>query len=157
MEEIWKDIKGYEGKYQVSSLGRVKSLNYRNKGIEQILKLDNYLDYSYIALSGKTFKVHKLVATHFIPNPDNLRYINHKDENKRNNSVDNLEWCTFNYNMNYGTRNKRIAEKKRKQVRCVETGEIFPSQQFLKGKGINIQHVLSGKYKTCRGYHWEYV
>jgi carboxypeptidase C (cathepsin A) len=91
MEEIWKDIEGYEGLYQVSKMGRVQ-LYKNNKGY-------------------KHFQIHRLVAMAFIPNPDNLPQINHKDENKANNRVDNLEWCTRKYNHNYGTINIRISQK----------------------------------------------
>ena len=127
--EIWKDIKGYEGKYKISSYGRVKSLHY---GRVKILKLRKDKDgYYNIDLHSnndvKTFKVHRLVATHFIDNPNNLPQINHKDENKSNNNIDNLEWCNCKYNMNYGTRSKRAIDKCKKKVRCITTGEEFDS------------------------------
>ena len=104
MNEIWKDVKGYEGLYQVSNLGRV-----RNGRTGRIRKLtfdeDGYLQ---VTLYGKkinvTRKVHRLVAEAFIPNPDNLPCINHKDEDKTNNRVENLEWCTVKYNNTYGDR-----------------------------------------------------
>ena len=106
MEEIWKDIEGYEGLYQVSNMGRVRSLR---KNI--ILREGISRGYSVLNLSknGKplTKKVHRLVANAFIPNPDNLPQVNHKDENKLNNCADNLEWCTQEYNLNYGTGNKK--------------------------------------------------
>lgn len=124
--EIWKDIKGYEGLYQVSNEGRVKSLNYRRTGREELLKpqTDSW-GYLYVNLfkegKKKCPKVHQLVAQVFIPNPLGLPQVNHKDENKLNNTVwvnedgtvdlekSNLEWCTNEYNQNYGTRNQRIA------------------------------------------------
>lgn len=105
--EVWKDVVGYEGIYQVSSLGRIKSVNYyRKTNREQVRKpckrKDGYLS---IALSkdGKTITktVHRIVATAFIPNPNNLEMINHKDEDRTNNSVDNLEWCSRSYNQIY--------------------------------------------------------
>ena len=136
--EIWKDIKGYEGKYKISSYGRVKSLHY---GRVRILKLrkdkDGYYNIDlHISNDVKTFKVHRLVATHFIDNPNNLPQINHKDENKSNNKVNNLEWCSREYNMNYGTRNKRASEKmkgkyegskhlKARKIQCITTGKKF--------------------------------
>ena len=111
-KEIWKDIDGYEGLYQVSNLGRVKSLHH-NK--EKILKGSyNSKGYYFVKLCkngiSKSIFVHRLVAQEFIPNPDNLPIVNHKDENPRNNNVDNLEWCTQKYNANYGTVRERQAQ-----------------------------------------------
>lgn len=112
MQEVWKDIKGYEGLYQVSNLGRVKRLNYWNgfeyKNGEKILKPTNqkntpgYYRSKVKLCNGKDkrdFKVHRLVATAFIPNPNNYPIINHIDGNPLNNRVDNLEWCTQKHNM----------------------------------------------------------
>ena len=111
MEE-WKYIEGYEGLYQVSNYGRVRSLFYRKKNQVQLLKLRKVTKgYLQVALwknrKRKDFMVHKLVAEAFIPNPNNYPQINHKDEDKTNNCVENLEWCTNEYNHNYGTRNIR--------------------------------------------------
>ena len=115
-EEIWKDIIGYEGLYQVSSYGRVRSLDrYDSRNCfrkKRILKLcANRLGYLKVGLwsNGKVkhHLVHRLVAEAFIPNPNNLPIINHIDENPSNNNVDNLEWCTAKYNMNYGTIRER--------------------------------------------------
>lgn len=111
--EIWKDYKDYKGHYQVSNFGRIKSIKF---GKEIILKPGtNKNGYSYVILykNGKVkkFTVHRLVAEAFLPNPDNLPEVNHKDENKLNNCVSNLEWCTNLYNHNYGTINERIAAK----------------------------------------------
>ena len=123
MEEIWKDIEGYEGLYQVSNLGRVRSLTRNRRGRNnapnpiqgRILKQHTCFGYCYISLCKnrkyKGFRVHRLVAHAFIPNPDNLPQVNHKDENKTNNCVDNLEWCTQEYNQNYGTINIRKSQK----------------------------------------------
>ena len=114
MTEIFKDISGYEGLYQVSNLGNVKSLNYLRKGKEQLLKPNsNKIGYLYVVLctncQPKKKYVHKLVAEAFIQNPYGCSFVNHKDEDKTNNCVTNLEWCTFQYNCNYGTRNQRIS------------------------------------------------
>lgn len=166
MKEIWKDIEGYEGLYQVSNLGRVKSLgNGGSNSKERILKQLNKNGYFGVCLckegKPKGFDIHRLVASEFIPNPDNLPMVNHKDECKTNNRVDNLEWCSAKYNNNYGTRIQRITEKKSKQVLCVETGKTYPSlRQAERELGIshnNISAVCLGKYKTCGGFHWRYT
>lgn len=174
MQEIWKDIDGFDG-YQVSNTGKVKSLNYNHTGKERILKASiNTYGYKIVNLfrygKKKNMYIHQLVARAFIPNPDNLPQVNHKDEDKTNNNVSNLEWCDGKYNCNFGTRNERVAKahtgvyntKKSKSVRCVETGVIFPSANevqrqlgFVKG---NICKCCNGKqYKTVGGYHWEWT
>lgn len=114
--EQWKDIEGYEGKYQVSNEGRVKSLNYHQQGIEQVLRLSTSdRGYKRVALQKdgkcKLELVHRLVAKAFIPNPNNYPIINHKDENTSNNFVDNLEWCTSQYNNTYNDRHLKAAPK----------------------------------------------
>lgn len=113
-KQIWKDISGYEGKYQVSNTGRVRSLNYKRTGKIKVMKLStNKLGYKIIMLSKngkcKTWQVHRLVAQAFLPNPNNYPIINHKDENPKNNTVWNLEWCSQEYNINYGTRNEKAS------------------------------------------------
>ena len=110
MVEIWKDIKGYEGLYQVSNLGRVKSLR-KNIIMKEALKEERYLSITlHKNKTRKSFYIHRLVAQAFVSNPNNYPEVNHKDENKQNNQMDNLEWCTPKYNANYGTRNKRLSE-----------------------------------------------
>lgn len=108
--EEWRDIPNYEGLYQVSSLGKVKSLRDRyGNPREKMLKFERnrggYL-LTFLCKNGKkkTFSVHRLVANAFIDNPSNLPQVNHKDENKENNQASNLEWCTQKYNLNYGSR-----------------------------------------------------
>ena len=172
MKEEWKDIKGYEDLYQVSNLGRVKSLNYRKTGKEKILKnvkdKDGYFQI-HLCKNGraKHFKIHRLVAKTFIPNPDNLQQINHKDEDKQNNRIDNLEWCTQSYNHDYGTRNKRTAKKNKKKVKCITTNEIFNSIKEA-GQNYNInsgdisrccqgKHSYCGKLKTGEKLVWRYL
>ena len=117
MIEVWKDIKGYENKYQVSNTGKIKALNYRNTGKEREISMKNNKGYYEVALwkdsKRKMFLVHRLVAQMFIPNPDNLPQVNHIDENKTNNCVDNLEWCTQLYNNLYGTRLERVSNSLR--------------------------------------------
>lgn len=110
INEIWKDIEGYEGIYMISSKGRVKSLKF---GKEKILKnLKNTCGYLFVSLCKngkfKNYLIHRLVASAFIDNPNNLSQINHKDEDKTNNRIDNLEWCDSSYNINFGTRTEKI-------------------------------------------------
>lgn len=123
MIEIWKSIPGYEGLYEVSNTGQIRSLDMYVKvgfGAYRLQKgkvLSPAKDkYGYLVVSltyngkHKTIKVHRLVAQAFIENPDNLPEVNHKDEDKTNNIVENLEWCNHKYNMNYGTRTIRRRE-----------------------------------------------
>lgn len=106
-EEIWKDVVGYEGLYQVSNLGRVKSLGFDKWHKGRVIKphFDGLKHYLFVQLhknkTSKKINVHRLVAKAFIPNPNNLPQVNHKDENKTNNNASNLEWCTNEYNINY--------------------------------------------------------
>lgn len=118
--EIWKDVVGYEGLYQVSNLGRVKRIKHTTKKlffseriVNQYVNMNGYM-MAPLSKDGKDKHkaVHRLVAQAFIPNPDNLPFVNHKDENPLNNHVDNLEWCTAKYNSNYGT----IKDRKSKNM-----------------------------------------
>lgn len=122
-EEIWKDIPGYEGRYMVSSYGRVKSLDrlLRSKGGFRIYKgkiLKPWISQYYNVrlykdgCKGKPIPIHKLVALAFLSKIPGCNQVNHKDENKLNNRVENLEWCTSKYNCSYGTRNNRIVKKR---------------------------------------------
>ena len=178
MEEIWKDINGYEGLYQISNLGSVKSLkdNHGNYTEEIRNGTPNNKGYLIIDLykngKRKHYSIHRLVAQAFIPNPDNLPIVNHKDENKENNNVDNLEWCTYEYNNNYGTINKRHSETMKgrklseehkrkisnsikgnkhpqaKKVKCITTGEIF---DYIKEAGRKYNIGSSHISKCCKG------
>lgn len=165
MEEIWKTIVGYD-EYQISNMGNVKSLNYRRTGKEKILKpVKNTDNYAQVGLykqgKRKCYLVHRLVAEAFIENPNNLPELNHIDEDKTNNAASNLEWCDSKQNINYGTRNQRVAEKLSKQVLCVETGKIYTSTHqverelgFSKG---NISSACNSRLKQAYGFHWKYV
>lgn len=119
---IWMDINGYEGLYQISSDGRVKSLNYNKTKKSKIMSLNNHkLGYKHIILckngKHKAHQVHRLVAQAFIPNPNNYPCVNHKDQDPSNNNVTNLEWCTHRYNNVYGTAiQKRIEKMKGKKT-----------------------------------------
>ena len=170
MREEWRDIVGYEGLYQVSNTGKVKSLNYRGTGKERILKgYDSGKGYLRVDLckEGKVKQplVHVLVATAFLDNPYNLPIINHRDENPKNNNVENLEWCTSKYNNNYGTRTQRVAEKLSKPIFSIdkESGEIreFPStMEASRQTGISHGHIcdcLKGRRKSAKGFYWHYV
>ena len=162
MQEVWKDIEGYIGIYQVSNLGRVRSLgnNKRKKDKirKQIKTCKGYLRVGLHKDGATTWEyVHRLVAQAFIPNTGNLPQVNHKDENKENNCVDNLEWCTNEYNCNYGSKNEKVSKK----VICVETGVVYNStreaERFLGVCHGSISDCCSGKRKTAGGFHWMYT
>lgn len=128
MEEIWKDIEGYEGIYQVSNLGRVRSLDriitqhHPETGKDVTYVVHGQIMAPYFNMNGyqcvrlrsekgrRTFLVHRLVAKEFVPNPNGYDIVNHKDESRDNNHADNLEWCTQKYNVNYGTSIQRLSE-----------------------------------------------
>lgn len=166
MFENWTDIITHKSLYQISDLGRVRN----NKG--QILSqtLDPKTNYLRVHLSknGKTdwYLVHRLVAEAFIPNPEGLPNVNHIDEIKTNNRRTNLEWCTQQYNCNYGTRNKRIGNNNlnnkhlSKRVKCIETNITYPSaSEAERQTGVfntAIIQVCKGNCKTAGGYHWKY-
>lgn len=166
--EVWKDIKGYEGKYQISNTGRVRSMCNNGKKREEpfILKpIKHYKGYLRVYLwknsKQKTFLIHRLVAEAFIPNPNNYLEINHKDENKQNNNVNNLEWCTRKYNMNYNGLNKKRNSKKIIQYdiknNFIKEWEcIMEVQRQLGINNANICQCCKGNYKTAGGFIWKY-
>ena len=154
--EVWKDIEGFEGLYQVSNHGRIKSIrdtiyNHRTKSTMTIYRekiLKPYKDtkgYLLVDLrkNGKrnTRKVHIIVAKTFIPNPDHLPQVNHKDENKQNPNADNLEWCTNQYNTTYGTAKQRMAEKMKKKVIQIDAnGDVVDEWESIEeaAKALNV-------------------
>ena len=177
--EIWKDIKGYEGLYQVSNTGRVKSFertvvgrNGSKRTIrERILRptptRDGYLRVNLYDSSGKRkfFFVHRLVSEAFIKNPKKKSCVNHIDEDKTNNTASNLEWCNYEENNNHGTRNARSAKAQSKSVgqytRDGELIKIWQSAHEVKRRlGFDqsaVSKAARGKYKTAYGYVWKYV
>lgn len=171
MKEEWRTVV-YDGEiydnYEVSNMGRVRSLNYNGiKGRVQIMKPQPHTrGYLQIGLRKngkyKTFTIHSLVANVFLPKIEGKNEINHIDENKHNNTVENLEWCDRQQNCNYGTKNERKAKTDGKKIKCIETGKIYYSiGQARKEMGLKsrsgISACCSGKQKTAGGYHWEYV
>lgn len=172
--ETWKNIKGYEGLYQVSSEGRVKSLERKDClgriVKERILKTaPNAQGYPIVVLCAggkqKMFKVHRLVCQAFHKNPENKPCVNHIDENKTNNAASNLEWCTYEENNNHGTHNERVAKANSKPVgQYTLNGElikIWPSpceagRQAGFDRGT-ISNVANGKRKTHKGFVWKYI
>lgn len=176
MEEIWKDVPGYEGLYKVSNWGRVKSMFYhakKGKGFNlkenpKILtpSIDSY-GYFIVSLtnglSKKTLTIHKIVAKVFIPNPNKLQNVNHKDENKQNNCVDNLEWCTVEYNNRYGTKAKRTSQSLKKKVcqydREMNLIKIYDGAiDAEKETGISRSSIcacIKNRIKSAGGFLWK--
>lgn len=171
MHEIWKDIPGYEGRYQVSNSGKVKSFlrssTYPNSN-GHILKPHIAKGYAYVGLrregKSKNYLVHRLVADSFVPNPNHLNEINHKDENKGNNCADNLEWCTRSYNMAYKTARVRQGITYGKPVVQL-TLDAIPIAIYCSAEyAASINNIdPSSIHKCCKhnrltsgGYHWKY-
>lgn len=164
--EIWKDIVGFEGIYQVSNLGRVKSLGNDKNRKEKILKgSKDRVGYLFIRLNKegkvKTFKVHRLVAQAFIPNTDNSLQVNHINEIKDDNRVENLEWCDCKYNINYGSRTEKTQKpilqftKECEFIRKWKSGTQVEKEIGIKQNSISA--CLKGRCKTAAGYKWGYA
>ena len=157
-----KDIKGYEGRYAITEDGRVWSY-IRKRFIKSFIKDNGYLQTLLVDKDGNkhALKNHRLVAETYIPNPEGLTDVNHKDENKLNNNVSNLEWMSHEDNMNYGTKNDRISHSLRKKVKCIELDITFDSISeagiFIHRSCSGISDCLNGRRKTAGGYHWEYA
>ena len=172
--EIWKPVVGYEGKYEVSNTGKVRSLNYHRSGLAKELaqKIDKY-GYCVVTLCSngqhKSLTVHRLVAIAFIDNPNHFPQINHKNERKDDNCVENLEWCTQLYNANYGTRNIRAMDNRhtgkfRKKVVQLKEGKVVNEYVSLaeasRQTGIYykmISRVACGERARTHGYEWKFV
>lgn len=169
MIEEWKDIKGYEGLYQVSNLGRVKRCKGKHMQSERLLKtimLNSGYVHVHLSKNNKQNKllVHRLVAQAFIPNPENKPQVNHIDEDKTNNVVSNLEWMTPKENINHGTRNLRDSLTKRKKVKGIDiaNGEynyynsVNECAKYLGINKGNISSCANGKCRQVGGYVFEY-
>lgn len=182
-KEIWKDIPGYEGLYQVSNLGRVKSLDrtikqkdahgghclfhYKERLLKIAIATDGYGRVS-LANDGRSHSVHRLVAQTFIPNPENKPMVNHINGNRADNNVSNLEWCTNQENQIHAVKVLKRCQgaHQNKPIKCIETGKIFDNSQraaeaFGKGRQVanRIRLVANKCYgrRTCMGFHWEYL
>lgn len=161
---MFENIKEFP-QYEINTKGQVRNSNKHI--LSQSISNAGYYRV-HLCKNGKAkwYAVHKLVAETFIPNPLHLPEVNHKDENKLNNDVSNLEWCSNNYNKNYGTRNKRISKTQTNNnlsqlVKCVETNVIYPSiMEAQRQTGIfntAIGKVCKGERKTAGHYHWVYI
>lgn len=154
-EEIWKEIQGFEGLYEVSTKGRVKNINtnrilgggYGNHG------------YKYIILKGKYYYIHRLVALAFLDNPNNLPQVNHIDEKKDNNDISNLEWCTASQNQRHSAHQKSCKiNQLTKDSELVKTWES--SMQIERETGYDQSYIIKcckRKIRSAYGYRWEYA
>lgn len=164
--EIWKQIREYED-YYVSNFGRVKSTKFgKEKILKQGKQTSGYLQV-VLCKNGKkrSFEVHRLVLESFLRNPKGLPCCNHKNENKLDNRLSNLEWCDWSYNNNYGTRNERVSKKLSKKViqytfdgKMVHTwNSVREIEQSLGYSNGNISSACTGRYAQAYGYIWMYV
>lgn len=182
MEEVWRDIRGYEGLYQISNYGRIKSLKrkWTSKDIIKTPSIDRY-GYPCISISnghrGTSVKksIHRIVCETFIPNPNNLPQVNHKDENKTNNFVwvnddgtidmekSNLEWCDAKYNINYGNgiskRQKSVLQFTKDEEFVKEWESITKASRTLKIPHSNIVQCCRGdkRHHSAGGFIWRYA
>ena len=176
--EIWKDIENFEGLYQISNLGRVKSVDRTvhiidpkknreyDKHFPECIKATSLDTKGYVIVTlkknGKNsrYRIHRLVAKAFISNPNNYLYVNHKDENKENNCVDNLEWCTSDYNNSYGTRLKRISEKRKgisthNSIKVEVLGIVYDSlTKAGKALGVSGETIKNRIKRNIKGYKY---
>ena len=181
MQEIWKDISGYEGLYQVSNCGRVKSLNYNHTKTGKVLcEKHHKSNYVTVVLCkngvNKNKSIHTLVATAFIENPNNYPCVNHIDGNKRNNNVSNLEWCTHKQNIEHAiktglanhfgmlgrtgvknTLSKKIVQYDLQGNVVNRWDCISDAARFYGIRHGNITNCLRGRNKTYKGYIWRYA
>jgi hypothetical protein len=165
--EVWKDIPGYEGKYQVSNLGNVKSLNYKQSGKEGMLtQVGTANGYCGVNLrDSRSHKhlvnVHRLVGAAFVPNPQNKPQINHINGNKRDNRAENLEWCTASENQYHSVgvglrQTKKVCQYDEAGELVKEWDSIVNAATAIGCTNMAIIRCCQGKHKTCRGYIWRY-
>lgn len=156
MKEIWKTIEGFEGRYQVSNLGNIKSLKYRKERILSPVTYRNGYLFVELCKNGyvKKFLVHRLVAEAFIPNPENLPQVNHKNEIKTDNTVQNLEWCDNRYNQRYSSAKKIGCFQDNKLIKVYDAVRDVEKDGFYHS---NVCNALKGKLKSSGGYHWQYL
>lgn len=176
--EIWKDITGYESLYQISNKGRIKSLQRfvtSKNGSKQLIKEKirktsvTTAGYEYVVLSSngkcKTLLIHRLVAESFIPNPNNLECVNHKDENKSNNCVNNLEWCNYTYNNTYKNihlrRNKdnitrKVIQYDLEMHELNRWNSVIEAANNFNTHSSNIIKCCIGERNHVNGYKWRY-
>lgn len=168
-QKIWKPIKGYEGLYEVSNIGKVRSLNYLHTGrVKELKAMKSTKGYSQVSLwkDGKPQirLIHRLVAEAFIPNPERLPCVNHRDEVKTNNTVSNLEWCTKKYNNEYsGNIEKAIETTKKPIFQYTKNGEflqefesIMEAERLTGINNANISQCCLGKRKSAGGFIWKF-
>lgn len=169
--EIWKDISGFEGVYKVSNKGNIKSLSridargrlLKNKLLKLGKSKGGY--YQVVLCNGfkKKYKVHRLVAMAFIPNPNNLPQINHKNEVKTDNRVENLEWCTPQYNVNYGNGIAKMREARKRPVYQINKEEIivgiyataYEASQKTGIDNSSICKCVKGLRESAGGFKWQ--
>ena len=174
--EIWRDIVGYEDTHQVSNLGRVRvkervinTSTGKRKYKSKLLSIQTSVEgYKFVILivnnNRKTAYIHRLIAEAFIPNPDNLPCVNHRDEDKSNNSIENLEWCTVAYNNTYGTRLERVSKTRSKSIIQYSLDGTFiriwdstrEAAKFIGCCRENINRCLIGVTNTAYGFKWKY-
>lgn len=171
MEEIWKDIKGYEGLYQVSNLGRVKRIKFINNIVEKpcnkiLFNKNDNLGYVQVTLCKNNTRhykrMHRLVAEAFIPNPLNYPCVNHIDGNKQNNSINNLEWCTHSYNTRHAMRTglfdmEKFKSATRKNIKiaqknspCLKGGENTPKAVLKEHDILDIRYIYANKHMSSK-------
>jgi len=172
IKEVWSDIDGYEGLYQISNYGRVKSLkrktyrenryghtflNHNEKILKNNTRKDGYVNTTlYKDGKAKSYAIHRLVAQHFVINPNNYKEINHKDENKTNNFAGNLEWCTRTYNNRY-SKSKKVNQYDLKGNYIKTWDSIKEAAEANNAILGNISNCCKEKAKKTAGYIWRYA